>query len=258
MPTAEFDIPGSTAIVTGASSGIGKQIAEQFATAGVDTVICSREQDNVDPVAEEINGSDRPGRVLPIECDVRDRESVDAMVDRTVTEFSDLDILVNNAGAVFLCEFDELSENGWKTIIDINLHGVYNCTHAAKDALKDGGGSVVNVSSVRSQEAAPDETHYGAAKAGVNNFTKSLAHEWADDGVRVNCVAPGFIATPGAVSASDTDSDAIDRTDVNRRIGKGEEIADVVEFLVSDAASFIDGETITVRGVPVHSEKPER
>lgn len=256
MSDSKFHVDGSSAIVTGASSGIGRRIAEGFAAQGVDTTICSREQGNVDPVAEEINEGGTPGRVLPIECDVRDRESVDEMVARTVEEFGGVDVLVNNAGAVFKCDFDDLSENGWRTIVDINLHGVYNCTHSARDALKEGGGSVINISSVRSQEAAPHETHYGAAKAGVNNLTKSLASEWAADGVRVNCVAPGFIATPGAVTAGDTDPSEIDREKVDRKTGTTAEIADVVEFLASPAASFIDGEILTVRGVPPHSEDP--
>lgn len=257
MSKKKFTVDGSSAIVTGASSGIGRRIAKGFTSQGVDTTICSREQDNVDPVAEEISGGDTPGRVLPIECDVRNRNSVEEMVEHTVEEFGGLDILVNNAGAVFKCDFNELSENGWKTIVDINLHGVFNCTHAAKEALQDGGGSVINISSVRSQEAAPHETHYGAAKAGVNNLTKSLASEWAAYGVRVNCVAPGFIATPGAVTAGNTDPADIDRSEVNRKIGTTDEIADVVEFLASPAASFIDGEVITVRGVPPHSEDPK-
>ena len=257
MSDNKFDIDGSSAIVTGASSGIGRRIAEGFAAQGVDTTICSREQDNVDPVAEEINDGDAPGRVLPIECDVRDRDSVESMVETTVEEFGGLDVLVNNAGAVFKCDFNELSENGWKTIVDINLHGVFNCTHAAREALQDGGGSVINISSVRSQEAAPHETHYGAAKAGVNNLTKSLASEWAAEGVRVNCVAPGFIATPGAVTAGDTDPADIDRSEVDRKTGTTAEIADVVEFLASPAASFIAGEILTVRGVPPHSEDPK-
>lgn len=258
MATVEFHVPGSIAIVTGSSSGIGEQIAAQFASVGIDTVVCSREQGNVDPVANAINESDRPGRALAVECDVRDAGAVESMVDRTVAEFGGLDILVNNAGAVFACDFDEMSRNAWDTIVDINLNGVFNCTKAAAAELKDGGGSVVNVSSVRSQEAAPGETHYGAAKAGVDNFTASLAAEWAADGVRVNCVAPGFIATESAVSAGDVDPATIDRTDVDRRIGRVEEIADVVAFLVSDAASFVNGEILSVRGVPTHTETPER
>lgn len=258
MTATEFRIQGSVAVVTGASSGIGRCIAEQFAQNGIDVVVCSRQQENVDLVADDINDSGQPGHALAVECDVTDSKAVEALIERTVEEFGALDILVNNAGAAFMCEFDELSENGWRTIIDINLNGVYNCTHAAREALKEGGGAVVNVSSVRGQEAAPEETHYGAAKAGVENFTASLAYEWADDGIRVNCVAPGFIATPSAVSAGDIDPHSINRTDVDRRIGRAEEIADTVEFLVSEAASFVVGEVLTVRGVPQHSEKPDR
>lgn len=257
MSAEKFQIDGSSAIVTGASSGIGRRIAEVFTAQGVNTTICSREQDNVDPVAREINDSERSGTALPVECDVRNRDAVDEMVDRTVDEFGGLDVLVNNAGAAFKCSFDELSENGWRTIVDINLHGVFNCTHAAKDSLKNGGGSVINISSMRSLEAAPDETHYGAAKAGVNSLTKSLANEWASDGVRVNCVAPGFIVTPGAVTAGGTDPDEIDRTDVDRQTGTTSEIADVVEFLASPASSFVVGETLSVRGVPLHTEDPK-
>lgn len=257
MDAGTFEIDGSSAIVTGASSGIGRRIAEGFAARGVDTTICSREQGNVDPVAEAINERDDSGSVLPVECDVRDRDAVEEMVDRTVAAFGGIDVLVNNAGGAFKCDFDDLSQNGWRTIIDINLHGVYNCTHAASEPLKDGGGAVINISSVRSLEAAPEETHYGAAKAGVNSFTRSLASEWAEDGVRVNCIAPGFIATPGAVSVDDTDPSDIDRSNVDRTIGTTGEIADVVEFLASPAASFVVGETLTVRGVPQHSGEPE-
>jgi NAD(P)-dependent dehydrogenase (short-subunit alcohol dehydrogenase family) len=257
MPTTEFTIPHETALVTGASSGIGKQIAFQFTDAGIDTVICSREQDNVDPVAAENEASDRPGEILPIECDVRDTDAVESMIDETVEAFGGLDLLVNNAGAVFHAEFDDLSENAWSTIVDINLNGVYNCTHAASEALKDGGGAVVNVSSTRSQEAAPGETHYGAAKAGVNNLTKSLGREWAPDGVRVNCVVPGFVATPQAVTAGSVDPESIDRDDVDRQVGVVGEIADVVEFLASEAASFMVGELVTVRGKPAYLPSPE-
>lgn len=246
---------GSTALVTGASSGIGEQIAAQFATQGVDTVICSREQDNVDPVAESITARGE-GRVLPIECDVRDKPATERMVARTVEEFGGLDVLVNNAGAAFHCPFDDLSENAWNTIVDINLNGIYNCTHSAAGALKDGGGSVINVSSVAGLGATPGETHYAAAKAGVNNLTRSLAAEWAADGVRVNCVAPGYVATADAVTVGDVDPETIDRREVDRQIGRTEEIADVVEFLASPAASFVCGEVIVAKGAPRESVDP--
>jgi 3-oxoacyl-[acyl-carrier protein] reductase len=256
-PSERFGVEGQTAIVTGASSGIGREIAEQFAAGGADVVVCSREQGNVDPVAESITASDRPGEALPIECDVTDREAVEALVAATVEEFGGLDTLVNNAGASFMATFDDISENGWKTIVDINLHGTYHCTQAAGESLADGGGTVINLASVAGQQGAPYMSHYAAAKAGVINLTTTLAHEWAGDGVRVNCIAPGFVATPGIESQMGISADEVDRSTVERRMGLSEEIADIAQFLASPASSFVVGETLTAAGVPDIMESPE-
>jgi NAD(P)-dependent dehydrogenase (short-subunit alcohol dehydrogenase family) len=258
MPTSQFAVDGDTAIVTGSSSGIGRAIAERFAADGVDVVVCSREQDNVDPVAEAINDDvDVPGRAIAVECDVTERDAVDALVEATVEEFGGLDVLVNNAGASFMANFDDISENGWKTIVDINLTGTYHCCHVAGDHLKDGGGSVVNFSSVAGQEGVPYMSHYAAAKAGVENLTASLSYEWADDDVRVNCIAPGFVATPGVASQMGVTADEIDRDEVDRKIGTSEEIADIAQFLASRASSYMTGETVTAKGVPDIMETPE-
>jgi 3-oxoacyl-[acyl-carrier protein] reductase len=256
VTTAQFSVEGQTAIVTGASSGIGKRIAERFADDGADVVICSREQDNVDPVAEAINDSDRPGSALAVECDVTDREAVEALVEATVEEFGGIDCLVNNAGASFMQEFDEISENGWSTIVEINLTGTFHCAQAAKEHLEDGGGTVINLASVAGQKGSPYMSHYGAAKAGVVNLTSTLGYEWAGDDVRVNCIAPGFIATPGVESQMGVSADEIDREDVDRNIGETAEIADVAQFLASEASSFMVGETVTVKGVPDILEQP--
>jgi 3-oxoacyl-[acyl-carrier protein] reductase len=252
-----FGIDGKTAVVTGASSGIGRAIAERFAAAGADVAICSREQDNVDPVADGIADSDRSGAALAVECDVTDRDAVDALVAATVERFGGLDVLVNNAGASFMASFDDITENGWKTIVDINLHGTYHCTQAAGDHLAEGGGSVINLSSVAGQRGSPLMSHYGAAKAGVINLTASLSAEWADRGVRINCIAPGFVATPGVESQMGVTADEIDRSAVDRRIGLSAEIADVAQFLASPASSYVVGETITAAGVPRIDETPE-
>ncbi|WP_254524819.1 SDR family NAD(P)-dependent oxidoreductase [Natrinema caseinilyticum] len=257
MSTRQFSVDGDVALVTGSSSGIGKAIAERFADDGVDVVVCSRAQENVDPVAAEINDSDRPGRALAVECDVTDRDAVDALVEATVEEFGGLDVLVNNAGASFMADFDDISPNGWQTIIDINVTGTYHCTHAAAEYLKDGGGSVINLASVAGQDGSPLMSPYGAAKAAVINFTTSLSNEWAGDDVRVNCIAPGYVATPGVESQMGVSADAIDREEVARRIGTVDEIADVAQFLSSPASSYVVGETITVRGVPQIGEDLE-
>jgi len=252
-----FTVEHQRAIVTGASSGIGRAIAEQFAAGGADVVVCSREQGNVDPVADAINDSDRPGEALAIECDVTDREAVEALVEATVEEYGGLDTLVNNAGASFMAGFTDISENGWKTIVDINLHGTYHCSQAAADHLADGGGTIINLASVAGQQGAPYMSHYAAAKAGVINLTTTLAHEWASEGVRVNCIAPGFVATPGVETQMGISADTIDRREVERRIGLSEEIADIAQFLASPAASYIVGETITAAGLPDIMESPD-
>jgi 3-oxoacyl-[acyl-carrier protein] reductase len=256
MPTDGFGVAGQRAIVTGASSGIGRAIAERFAADGADVVVCSREQGNVDTVAEGIESSDAPGSALAVECDVTDREAVAALVDATVEEFGGLDCLVNNAGASFMASFSDLSENGWKTIVDINLHGTYHCTQLAGEAMGDEG-TVVNVSSVAGERGAPYMSHYGAAKAAVSNLTATLGYEWASDGVRVNCVAPGFVATAGVEAQMGVSAEDVDREEVDRRIGTSEEIADIVQFLASPASSYIVGETLVAQGVPPIEESLE-
>lgn len=246
---SRFGVDGKAAIVTGASRGIGRAIAEQFAAEGADVAICSREQDAVDAVANEL--VDAPGRVVPVECDVRDREAIESMVDATVTEFGGVDLLVNNAGASFMSEFEDISENGWKTVVDINLHGTFHCSQAAGAHMRaDSGGAIINFASRAGLRLSPRMSHYGAAKAGVINLTASLANEWASDGIRVNCIAPGLVATPGVETQMGIVAEDIDRDDVNRRVGTSEEIADVTQFLASSASSYINGETIPVKGVP--------
>ncbi|WP_458206485.1 SDR family NAD(P)-dependent oxidoreductase [Haladaptatus sp. NG-SE-30] len=248
----QFGVDGKTAIVTGASSGIGRVVAERFADGEANVVVCSREQENVDPVAEKIGEN-----ALAVECDVTDREAVEALVEALVEEFGGLDVLVNNAGASFMAGFDDITPNGWNRVVEINLTGTYHCTQVAGKYLKDGGGSVVNVASVAGQQGSPYMSHYGAAKAGIINLTRTLAFEWAGAGVRVNCVAPGFVATPGLESQMGISAEDIDRDEVERRVGVSEEIADVVQFLVSPASSFIVGETVTAAGVPDIMETPE-
>ncbi|WP_117591041.1 SDR family NAD(P)-dependent oxidoreductase [Haloprofundus halophilus] len=256
MSTDRFSVAGQTAIVTGASSGIGKAIAEEFADDGASVVVCSREQGNVEPVAEGIRESG--GNALAVECDVTDRDAVEALVEATVEEFGGVDTLVNNAGASFMSSFEDISPNGWNTIVDINLTGTFHCTQVAGEHMREnGGGSVVNLASVAGQQGSPYMSHYGAAKAGVINLTTSLAYEWADHDVRVNCIAPGFVATPGVESQMGVSGDDIERDEVKRRIGLSEEIADIAQFLAAPASSYVVGETVTARGVPDVMETPD-
>lgn len=255
MTTDQFSVEGKTVVITGSSQGIGKVTAERFAADGANVVVSSRSQEKIDDVVAGIE--DAPGEVLAVECDVRERDAVEALVEATVEEFGGLDVLVNNAGASFMANFEGISENGWKTIVDINLHGTYHCSQVAGEQMREEGGAIVNLASVAGTEGAPYMSHYAAAKAAVVNLTQTLAFEWASDDVRVNCIAPGFVATPGVESQMGVTADEIDRSTVDRRIGLSEEIADTIQFLSSSASSYINGETIVARGVPDIMESPD-
>lgn len=258
MSESQYSISGETAIVTGASGGIGKAIARRFTDQGANVVICSRDQEALDQVADEVRQENPAGTIKAIECDITDREQVSGLIDATADHFAHLDILVNNAGASFVAPFSEVSENGWETILSINLTGTFNCTQLAQEGMRaSGGGSVVNLSSIAAIDGSPLMTHYGAAKAGVINLTRTLSYELAEDDIRVNCVAPGIVATKGMETQMDFTSDEIDRSEVKRRIGTVDEIAEVVQFLSSPAASYITGQTLPVEGVPHVEETHE-
>ena len=253
MHEANFDVAGQTAIVTGASQGIGRSIAETLAAGGANVAICSRAQERVDPVAEAINEADGvDGECLAVECNVRERDDVEALVEATVEAFGGVDVLVSNAGGEFVAPFEDISPNGWNAIVDLNLGGTYHCAQVAGEVMREnGGGTIINMASVNGQHAAPGESHYGASKAAIIRLTETLAVEWATHGIRVNCVAPGLIQTPGVADTLGIDAkDMPPREEVDRRIGYGEDIADVVQFLASPAAAFVNGETVTVKGVP--------
>jgi NAD(P)-dependent dehydrogenase (short-subunit alcohol dehydrogenase family) len=249
MRSPNFGLEGRTAIVTGASSGIGRSIAETFIGIGVDVGICSRSMDRIGPVASELNHADG-GEALAIECDVRDRTDVATLLDRTVEAFGDVDILVNNAGGGFVAPFEDLSPNAWNGVMDLNVTGTVHSMQLVGENMRDaGGGSIVNISSVGGMHANPGESHYSAAKAAVIRLTDTVAVEWAEHDIRVNGIAPGLIQTAGVADTFGFDQDEMEpRTVVERRSGYPEEIADVVTFLVSPAASYVTGETIPVKG----------
>lgn len=251
MPDSRFSIAGRNVIITGGSSGIGRTVAEQFAADGANVTICSRSMSDLGPVATHIN-QQYEGNAVAVECDVRDRDSVEDMVVEAVESHGETDILINNAGGDFSAPFEEISPNGWKAIIDVNLHGAFHCTQAVGEIMRSGdGGEIVNVASMYGLTGAKNHAPYGAAKAGLINLTEVVAAEWATDGIRVNAVAPGFIMTPGLEeSVESVDESDISRDQVARRIGLPEEIADIIQFLASPAASFITGSSITARGAP--------
>jgi len=177
----QFHVNEDTAIVTGASQGIGEAIAKRFADDDVNIAICSRSRGRFQPVVDDLK--DDGGTVDAAECDVTDRERV--------FEFGDFDVLVNNAEN-FQSPFEDLSEKAWKTIVDIDLHGTVHFTQAAGEVMCEGdGGYVVNiVSDTRLEGDMPDMSQYGAAKAALKNLSETLAGEWNEYGIQTNCIAP--------------------------------------------------------------------
>jgi NAD(P)-dependent dehydrogenase (short-subunit alcohol dehydrogenase family) len=246
-------LAGRTAIVTGASSGIGAAIARSLADVGAAVVGCAPADDRDDLETVVASIDEAGGSALAVDCDVTDRDAVAGLVDATVERFGDIDLLVNNAGIWDPAPLSELDAATWRRIVSVVLDGTFNCTQLAGPHLRDGGGAVVNIASGAGLAGFPNNAPYGAAKAGVINFTETIAFEWAHDDVRVNAVAPGLVATETARRGSSLpvpEPSAIDRTRVARRVGTPEEIADVVRFLCTPAASFITGAVVPVSGVP--------
>ena len=248
---SQFELKDKVAIVTGGGSGIGESIALEFARVGAKVVVGSRKQENLDKVANEIKAMG--GESLAIATDIRVPEQVDNLVKQTVDKFGKLDIMVNNAGASFPIAVEELSPNGWDTIININLKGTFLCSVAAgKVMIQQKSGKIINISSVAGINGSPRMAHYGAAKAGVINFTKTLAVEWAPHNINVNCIAPGMIETEGVraqqVLTDETLRDTAGRTPLQLP-GQPEDIAYCALFLASEASDHISGETMVIKGV---------
>jgi 3-oxoacyl-[acyl-carrier protein] reductase len=254
MAASPFSLEGKIAIVTGGGVGIGRSISVEFARAGADVVIASRKIENLEPVVAEIKALGR--RSFPLAMDVRQEDAVKELVERTVAELGRLDVMVNNAGASFRAKPEDISANGWNAVVGINLNGVFfGCKWAGKQMLAQGGGVIINLSSMAGVYGSTMMSHYGAAKAAVINFTRTLGMAWGRQGVRVNCIAPGPIETEGYLGVlhqTNPDARKVYEAVANRvglgRWGKVEEIAYPCIFLASDASAFMNGATIVVDG----------
>lgn len=245
-----FSVEDRVAIVTGGNRGIGRSIATELAAAGARGVtVTSRSQGELDETVDLIE--EAGGEGLAVEADVRDGERFAELVEATVAEWGQLDLLVNNAAGSFGAPPEELSENGFATIVDINLNAVFEASKLAAERFRDaGGGTIINVSSV-AVEGYPLAVHYSASKAGVEALTRSLAMAWDEYDIRVNCIRPGWVDTPGIRQQYGVEADAAsDRSDMTRPLGQPEEIADIALFLASEASSYINGEVITAQGTP--------
>ena len=255
MPASPFSLENKIAIVTGGGVGIGRSIAVEFARAGADVVVASRKLENLEPVTAEIKMLGR--RSFAMAVDVRQEDAVKELVERTVRDLGRLDIMVNNAGASFRANPEDITANGWNTVVQINLNGVFfGCKWAGRQMMAQGGGVIINVSSIAGTNGSAMMPHYGAAKAAVVNYTRSLGMAWGRKNVRVNCIAPGPIETEGYMGVLTKQDPAVAKKaydTVASRVGMGrwgkvEEIAYPCIFLASSASSFMTGETIVIDG----------
>lgn len=244
-----FDLTGKKALVTGASRGIGRGIAVAYAAAGADVALLARNADLLAELAEEIEALGRSAVVAT--ADVLDAEATRAATAQAIEALGGLDILVNNAGGnSFSIPVAQMRMSGWEKTLRLNLDSIVHITQESLPALGEGGGSIINISSVAGLRGAPTMAHYGAAKAALISLTQSLAVETAWMGVRVNALVPGWIETDltDFLRASDeAERAALSRVPM-QRWGRVEEIAEPAVFLASDAASFMTGQVLIVDG----------
>ena len=254
---------GQVALITGGGSGIGRGIADLMAALGAHVVIASRKLERVEAAAEEIRAAG--GKATGIAVDVRESARVKEMVAQVKDTLGRIDLLVNNAAGNFYAPSETLSENAWKSVIEIDLYGTFFCSQAVYPVMRaQGGGSIVNISMTLHYRGWPLMAHASAAKAGIDALTKTLAVEWARDRVRVNAIAPGPIPTEGVKRAFTPPPSADGVIDVFaqeramddyakkmiplQRFGSPEDIANMVAFLASPAGAWITGAIMVVDG----------
>ena len=260
MTDQAFDITGKVTIVTGGGTGIGADIAKEFCRRGAKVMITSRTMDHLGPVAEEIRKAG--GTVEAMACDVRQNDQVEAVVNKTVETWGRVDVLINNAGASFVSKAEDISPNGFATIVAINLNGTFLFSRAVAKVMieKKTGGNIINISSDSGVYGSAYMSHYGAAKAGVINLSRTLAIEWAPYGIRVNCISPGPIETKGVKEVlwptKELQERAINATAL-KRFGTGLEIAWPCVFLASNASGYITGVNLQVDGCMLRSGSAE-
>ncbi|XP_068102180.1 peroxisomal trans-2-enoyl-CoA reductase-like [Hyperolius riggenbachi] len=246
---------GKVAVVTGGGTGIGRAIAAELLALGCNVVIASRKLDRLKEAARELIAEICPGNasaLTALQCNIRREEEVESLMESTLKQYGRIDFLVNNGGGQFPSPSEAISSKGWNAVIDTNLTGTFYCCKAAYNSwMKEHGGAIVNIV-VDFYKGFPGMAHTGAARAAVDNLTKSLAIEWAHTGVRINSVAPGTIFSQTAVENYREAGRAMFQNYVHKipakRFGMPEEISSMVCFLLSPAAAFITGETVKVDG----------
>ncbi len=245
---ADNILQGKVAFVTGGATGITGGVARAFAEAGALLSITSRKEENL--IAQQQYIEEQGGKCFAVQADVRDYAAVENAIARTVEEYGRIDIVVNGAAGNFLCKANELSANGFGTVVDIDTKGTFNVCRAAFEELKKSQGQILNISATLHYLATPMQIHVSAAKAGVDAITRNLSVEWGRYGIRVNGIAPGPIEDTEGMKRLLLPEvrDMLMKKIPLRRFGRIADIENAALFLASDAASYINGVTLVVDG----------
>jgi len=245
-----FNLKDKTAVVCGASRGLGKGMAKALASAGADVVLASRSENVLKEVAEEIS-EETGSKAFPVVYDITKMEDADKLVQKTMAEFGKIDILVNAAGMNIRKPVIEVTEKDWDTIMSIQLKGVFfTCQAVAKEMIKQGSGKIINTASLTSVIGLPNICIYGAAKGAIVQMTKGMAVEWAKHNINVNAIGPGYYKTEMTKALFEDEEKLkglMSRIPMGRT-GLSQDLAGTVVFLASDASDYITGQVVYVDG----------
>ncbi len=242
-----MELKNKVAVVTGAAQGIGKVIALFLSRKGAAVVVCDINLEMAERTAREIE--DGGGRCLALKSDVSIYEEAEKIIKETVAQLGSLDILVNNAGITKDNVLLRMKDDQWDQVMAVNLKGTFNFTKAAvKVMMRQKRGSIVNIASITGLMGNAGQANYSASKAGVIGFTKAVAREYADRGITVNAVAPGFIATAMTDAIPEREREELIKQIPMKKLGTPEDVASAVYFLASEGAHYITGQVIGVNG----------
>jgi 3-oxoacyl-[acyl-carrier protein] reductase len=242
-----MELKGKVALVTGAAQGIGKAVTLMLARQGADVIVADVNLEKAEETAREVQALGQ--QAMAVKLDVTRLQDVEATVETTLQKFGKIDILINNAGIARDKLILRMTEEDWDAVLGVNLKGTFNCTKAViKQMSKQRSGKIVNIASVVGEMGNPGQANYAASKAGVIGFTKTIAREFAQRGINVNAIAPGYIQTPMTDSLPEKAKEELKRMIPMERLGQPEDVAQAVLFLVSEASGYITGNVLKVNG----------
>jgi len=242
-----MELKGKVALVTGGAQGIGKAVALMLAHHGADVIVADVNLEKAQETAKEVEATGRGA--MAVKVDITRLNDVEQMVESAIARFGKVDILINNAGIARDKLILRMTEEDWDAVLDVNLKGTFHCTKTViKHMSKQRSGKIVNIASVVGEMGNAGQANYSASKAGVIGLTKTVAREFAQRGINVNAIAPGYIQTPMTDVLPDKAKEELKRLIPMERLGQPEDVAHAVLFLVSEASSYITGQVLNVNG----------